>query len=86
MKSLWNIFKEDSDKHNFQSEFFTGNAYTQYITDVTNIQGDKDSITEEDINAGLNGIANLVLPHNAALKKLPYLIGVAHKLEDMLVR
>ena len=46
---------------------------------VTNTQGDEYDVTKEDINAGLNSVANLVLPQNSALKEWSYLLGVARK-------
>ena len=68
MKSLRNIPEKDLDKHNLWSEFFTSDAYKQYTTTSANIQGDKYGVTEEDINAGLNAIADFFLLHNSALK------------------
>ena len=68
MNSLRNIIEKDLDKNNFWSEFFTGDEYEQYTTTSTNSQGDKDEFTKEDINTGLNAIADFFLPHNYALK------------------
>ena len=56
------------------------------MTSVTNIPNNEDNITKEDFNAGLNDFANLISPHNAALKEWSYLIGVACKPGGILVR
>ena len=68
MNSLGKILEKDLEKHNFWSELFKGDAYEQYTTTSTNSQGDKDEFTKEDINTGLNAIADFFLPHNYALK------------------
>ena len=39
------------------------------MASVANIQGGKNEITEEDIDTGINAIANFTFPHNAALKQ-----------------
>ena len=46
MNLLSDILEEDSDKHNLWSELFTGHAYDQYTTAITNIQGKKDDVTK----------------------------------------
>ena len=85
INSLGKILVDDFDKHNLWLECFTGDAYEQYTTDVTNIQGNKDDVTEEDITTGLNNVANSILPYNAALKEWSYILGVTRKLEGMLM-
>ena len=62
MEFLGYILEEDSDKHNFCSELFTGDAYNQHTTTVTNIQGHGDEVTKEDINTGMNDVTNFILP------------------------
>ena len=46
MNLLGDILEEESDKHNFCLELFTGHAYEQYTTAVTNIQGKKNNVTK----------------------------------------
>ena len=59
-KSLGDILKEESKKHNFWLEWFKGNYYEQYTTTVTNSQNYKDDVTKGYIKVGLNAAANLI--------------------------
>ena len=56
------------------------------MTAVTNSQDNKDDVTKEDINAGMNAVANFIFLHNVKLKEWSYLLGVTLKTEGMLVQ
>ena len=86
MNSLRNILEEDSNKHNFCLEYFTGDASEQYTTSVTNSQDKEDDVTKEEINTGLNAVENFIFPQNAALKEWSHLLGFAQNIEGTLVR
>ena len=86
MNSLGKILEGDSDKHNFRSECFTGNAYEQYMTAFTNTQGEKYYITKEEIDTGMDAINNFISPPKNTLNEWFHLLGVAHNTEGMLVR
>ena len=68
MNSLRNILGEDLDKHNLWLECFAGNAYEQYTTIVTNIQVNKDNVTNKCNGTDLNAVVKFILPKNDALK------------------
>ena len=66
MKSIRKILQEEYNKHNLWYKLFTCDAYDNYRTDVTNIQGYEDDITKEDIESGLNAVTNVyyrTMPH-----------------------